>query len=192
MIKKKVYIAILVLCLITAYGARIYAVNTDDKLPESKIFDVGVCVAYEKDYNISEGDMCDGYTVQVLESKVMTGDEFFEEYDAVNMGMATHYYMVKLAVENVSNEHVGEQGVALGLAMLVGTNYSVIPSPDMFRAVNPGMPAQSFSLRRDTRKEVWLVYSIIPGNMPGYEHIKEDPPKLQITQYPCRKLLEIQ
>ena len=79
----------------------------------------------------------------------------------------------------------------MGTAMLVGTNYSVILSPDMFRAVNPDMETASFSLRLGTEMEMWLVFQIIPGNIPEYEHIVKNPPMLQITQYPRQKLIRI-
>ncbi|OUP50382.1 DUF5028 domain-containing protein [Lachnoclostridium sp. An181] len=191
--KKRIGIAAIVCCLIGIYGARVYAVNEDTHLylPKRQVFEKGEKVAFETDYNVSKSDMAEGYTIQVLDSKLLSAEEFFQEYDAEDMGMATHYYMVKVCVENVSNEHVGEQGVATGMTMLVGTNYAIIPSPDMFRAVNPDMPAQSFSLQLGTKKEIWLVFSIIPGNTPDYKHIEEDTPMLQITQYPNQKLLQI-
>ena len=189
--KKRVFIVIAVLCLIGIYIIRIYEVNSDEKFPERQMFDAGEWVPYGKDYNMSENDRCEGYYVRALETKVMETKEFCEKYDAVDMGLATHYYMVKLEVQNSDNEHVGEQGVALGMTMLIGTNYAIIPSPDMVRAANPDIPALSFSLQPGTKKEVWLVFSIIPGNVPNHEQIKEDPPLLQITQYPVQKLIKL-
>ena len=191
-LKRRICIMLAVLCLAGLYAVRVYAVNTGVRLPVRQVFEKGEVVPFGKDYNISEGDCCDGYTIQVLESKIMTEEEFFQEYEeADDMGLASHYYMVKVKVGNAGNEYVGEQGVHMGTAMLVGTNYSVILSPDMFRAVNPDMETASFSLRLGTEMEMWLVFQIIPGNTPEYEHIVKNPPMLQITQYPRQKLIRI-
>lgn len=190
MYKKRICVAVLVLCIMALYGARVYAVNSETDLSVRQTFPKGEIVPYEKDYNLTASDNSEGYTVQVLDSTIMPAVDFCKKYDVTDMGMATYYYMVKVSVENVSNEHIGEQGVPLGLAMLVGTNYAIVPSPDMFQAVNPQMPSQSFSLQLGTKKEVWLVFQVIPGNTPEYKHLEQDPPMLQITQYPHQKLLQ--
>ncbi len=192
-LKRRICIILAVLCLTGLYAARVYAVNTGVRLPVRQVFEKGEVVPFGKDYNISEGDCSDGYTIQVLESKIMTEEEFFQEYkEADDMGLASHYYMVKVKVGNADNEYVGEQGVHMGMAMLVGTNYSVILSPDMFRAVNPDMETASFSLRLGTEMEMWLVFQIIPGNTPEIGHIVEDPPMLMITQYPHQKMIRLE
>lgn len=189
--KKKNLMMAVLLCVIGIYAARIYVVNTDKKLPERQIFEKGESVPYERDYNISENDMCEGYYVKVLDTEIMEAKAFCEKYDAMDMGLATHYYMVNLEVENRSNERVGEEGVALGMAMLTGENYAIIPSLEMFEAANPGMAAPSFSLQYGTQKRIRLVFSIIPNNMPDYECIEEKPPMLQITQYPVQKYIKL-
>lgn len=187
--RKRICIAMAVLCLIGLYAARVYAVNADVKLAVRQVFKKGEVVPYEKDFNNTASEVSEGYTVQVLDSKIMAAKDFCSKYDVTDMKIASHYYMVKVSVENVSNQHVGEQGVALGMAMLIGTNYSLIPSPDMFVAVNPDMPQMSFSLQLGTRKELWIVFGLIPGNTPDYRHLEKDPPVLQITQYPHQKQL---
>lgn len=189
--KRRIFILIVALGLLGIYILRIYDVNSNKRLPERQIFNTGEWVPYGTDYNISENDICEGYYVRVLETKVMEAKEFFEKYNAVDMGLATHYYMVKIEVKNKDNEHIEEQGVSLGMAMLLGTNYAVIPSPDMFKAVNPDIPALSFSLQPGTKKEAWIVFSIIPGNLPDYKQIQEDTHMLQITQYPIEKRIKL-
>lgn len=189
--KKRICIALIVLCFIGLSGTRIYAVNKSIKPPTREIFHKGEVVPFEKDYNVSEGDASTGYTIQVLDSKIMTAKDFCSKYKAPDMGLANYYYMVKVSTKNVSNHHVGKQGVALGLATLMGTNYSLVPSIEMFRYANPKLPGMSFSLHLGAEKEAWLVYSIIPGSTPDYKHIKEDPPMLQITQYPHQKLIKL-
>ncbi|MDD3278167.1 MAG: DUF5028 domain-containing protein [Lachnospiraceae bacterium] len=190
MLKRRIGIAVALICLIGLYAFRVYAVNTDIKLPIRQVYKKSEAVPYEKDFNTGTGSS-DGYTVQVLDSKIMSAKDFCEKYNVTDMKLATHYYMVKVSVENISNHHVGEEGVPLGISMLIGTNYCLIPSPDMFSAVNTDMPSQAFSLRLGTQKEVWLVFQIIPGVAPERKQIEEDPPMLQITQYPHQKLIQL-
>lgn len=189
--KKRIAAVVIMLCLIGLYGARVYAVNADISTPGRQVFEKGETVPYGTDYNISEGDSCEGYTVQALNSRILPAEEFCREYDVKNMGIADAFYMVKLSVKNESNQHVGEQGVPLGISMLVGTNYSIIPSPALFQTVNPDIPAMSFSLQTGTEKEVWLVFQLISGSTPDAEYLEEHPPMLQITQYPNQKLLQL-
>ena len=191
MSKKRIFIAVIVLCFIGLYGIRVYAVNKDVKLPKRQIFEKGEVVPYEKDFNVSSGDASEGYTVQVVDSRIMDVKNFCRTYNVKDMGFADAYYMVKVSVKNVDNERVGEQGVPLGISMLIGTNYSIVPSPEMFYTVNPDMPGMSFSLRPGTEKEIWLVFQMIPGSTPDSEYLEKNPPMLQITQYPHQKLIRL-
>lgn len=191
MLKKRIFIAVIVLCFIGLYGVRVYAVNMDVSIPRRQIFEKGEVVPYEKDFNISSGDASEGYTLQVVDSKIMEVKDFCRIYDVQDMGFADSYYMVKVSVKNVNNDHVGEQGVPLGISMLIGTNYCMIPSPEMFYAVNPDMPGMSFSLQPGTEKEIWLVFQLIPGSTPDSEYLETNPPMLQITQYPHQKLIRL-
>lgn len=188
--KKRVCFVIIAFFLLGLYAARIYIVNTNIELPNRQVFEKNSVVPYETDYNISAHDRSEGYTIQVLDTEIVKAEEFGKKYDVVEMGIASYYYMIKVSVENVSNEHVEEEGVSLGIAMLIGTNYSIIASSEMFRAVNPDMPGMSFSLKTGTKKDVWLVFQLIPGG-PEYQGIKKDPPMLQITQYPNQKLIKL-
>lgn len=189
--KKKTLKIMALFFLVLVCAGRIYVVNTDKKLPQTRIFSTGDAVPYGRDFNMSERDQCEGYYLTVLDTKIMEAGAFCEKYDAEDMGLATHYYVVDLEVENRSNEQIGEEGVALGIAMLIGTNYAIIPSPAMCEAANPDMPSLGFSLQYGTKKEVKLVFSVIPGNMPDLETIQREPPSLQITQYPVRKLIQL-
>lgn len=191
MLKKRIAVVVIILCLIGVYGIRFYAINADISTPDCQVFGEGETVPYGTDYNVSEGDACEGYTVHVLDSKILSAEEFCREYDVKDMGIANAYYMVKLSVKNESNEHVGEQGVPLGISMLVGTNYCIIPSTERFRTVNPDMPGMSFSLKTGTETEVWLVFQLISGSTPDAEYLEEHPPMLQITQYPHQKWLRL-
>lgn len=187
-IKRKI---VIIFVLVVLYGIRVYTVNTDVRLPVREVFEKGEVVSYGQDFNISSNDMCKGYTVQVLDSKIMKAKEFCEKYDVTDIGLANYYYMVRVSVENLNNTYIEEQGVSMGLAMLMGTNYSIISSSDMFKVLNPQMPASSFSLKVGTKKDMWLVFQMIPGNAPDYKQIKKNPPMLQITQYPCQKLIKL-
>lgn len=190
--KKRICAAIVALCLVVLYGIRVYAVNVDVKLPIRQVFQKGEVVPFGKDYNISTGDRSQGYTIQVLDSKIMSAKDFCTKYKMDDMKLVKYYYMVKLSVENVSNKNPGKEGVSLGLAMLFGVDYTLITSPEANMTMNPKLPpTTSFSLPLGTKLELWIAYELIPGVTPSYGKLLKDPPLLQITQYPHRKLLRL-
>lgn len=97
MLKKRIAAVVIILCLIGVYGIRFYAINADISTPDCQVFGEGETVPYGTDYNVSEGDACEGYTVHVLDSKILSAEEFCREYDVKDMGIANAYYMVKLS-----------------------------------------------------------------------------------------------
>ena len=70
--KKRIAAVVIMLCLIGLYGARVYAVNADISTPGRQVFEKGETVLYGTDYNISEGDSCEGYIVQALDSRTLS------------------------------------------------------------------------------------------------------------------------
>lgn len=188
--RRLLFIAI-VLCLIALFGVRVYVVNNSNiKFPIRQIYQKGQIVPYGKDY-ISTPSQGEGYTVQVQASKVMAAADFCRKYGVKDIGIIKYYYMVKLSVKNIGEKQDTKHGAALGNAVLLGRNYYAVPMPDTFQAVNPKMPGASFSLYPGKKKELWLVFQMVPGQMPDYKDLKKDPPMLQITEYPHQKLLKL-
>lgn len=192
---KKIILPAAILLLAAGWGARAYSVNTDLDLPKKMVYPLGDIVPIEHDYFDYESEDMDGYSVQVLRSELVTAEEFLDRYNASErlpeLGPYTDYvYAVEITVTNSSNPYVNEKGIALLLYNLVGKNYILSIDDVCFGMANPHMPGLSFSLQQNASKTILLPF-IVMGWQNDYNDLLENPPMLQITQYPHQKMLEI-
>lgn len=192
---KKIILPAVILLLAAGWGARVHSVNADLDLPQKIVYPLGDIVPVEHDYFDYESEDMDGYSVQVLRSELVTAEEFLDRYNASEslpeLGPYTDYvYAVEITVTNSSNPYVNEKGIALLLYNLVGKNYILSIDDVCFGMANPHMPGLSFSLQQNASKTILLPF-IVMGWQNDYNDLLENPPMLQITQYPHQKMLEI-
>lgn len=192
---KKIILPAVILLLAAGWGARVHSVNADLDLPQKTVYPLGDIVPVEHDYFDYESEDMDGYSVQVLRSELVTAEEFLDRYNAgerlSELGPYSDYvYAVEITVTNSSNPYVNEKGIALLLYNLVGKNYILSIDDVCFGMANPHMPGLSFSLQQNASKTILLPF-IVMGWQNDYNDLLENPPMLQITQYPHQKMLEI-
>ena len=84
-----------------------------------------------------------------------------------------------------------ERGISLDLIPLVGTHYFMMIDYMAFELLNPDMPGPSFSLKKGTEKEIILPYAINPDVHTDVRRMQKDPPDLQLSEYPRRKLISL-
>lgn len=87
------------------------------------------------------------------------------------------------------DETTEERGIAINNLTLVGQNYYMIPDDYTFGLINPNMPGTAFSLRAGTSLEMVIPYEIVTSVHTSVENIKKHKPKLQLTEYPHRKMI---
>ena len=192
---KKFVLPAVVFLLILGWAVRVYSVNTDLDLPQKIVYPLGETVPVEKDYFDYAFEDMDGYSVQVLRSELVGAKEFLDRYNAIDrlpeLGPYSDYvYAVEITVTNTGNPYTNEKGIALLLYNLVGKNYILSIDNICFAVSNPHMPGLSFSLQQNASKTILLPF-IVMGWQNDYNDLLEDPPMLQITQYPHQKMLEI-
>lgn len=189
----KIIISLLVVIIISA---RIYWVNHGIMEVKEQIYPMGYSVPYEKDFTVHSNEIIEGYYITVKNSEIITAKEFANRYYQGNIErvdpFVQYYYMVDIEVRNEDNQDIGEKGVNLSEMPLVGINYMMVVSYDAFWDVNPDLPGLGFSVKPGTSVDTTLAYQVIPQTHATYEQLVKDPPKLQITEFPVRKLLEIQ
>ena len=181
--------------LVLGWALRVCSVNSDLNLPEKIVYPFGETVPIEKDYFDYESEDMDGYSVRVLGSELMTAEEFLARYNASNRlselgGSSDYVYAVEVSVTNSYNPYTGEKGISLLLYNLVGKNYILTIDGICFDASNPHMPGPSFSLQQNACITIVLPF-IASAWQNDYDDLLENPPMLQITQYPHQKLLKI-
>lgn len=192
---KKFVLPAVVFLLVLGWAARVYSINAGLDLPQKIVYPLGETVPVEKDYFDYAFEDMDGYSVQVLRSELVGAKEFLDRYNAIDrlpeLGPYSDYvYAVEITVTNTGNPYTNEKGIALLLYNLVGKNYILSIDTVCFAVSNPHMPGLSFSLQQNASKTILLPF-IVMGWQNDYNDLLEDPPMLQITQYPHQKMLEI-
>lgn len=192
--KKRIFI-LLVIALTATWGVRFYMVNKDIEPPIIQVFAKGVEVPIGKDFFYSSDEEMDGYTVTVLDADLVPAEEFLQGYDAGDqaefLGNNTDYiYVVRVSIGNQYNPFIDEKGINLGSYYLIGTDYVLGLEDTCYQLANPDMPGTSFSLQQETSMELILPFDVM-SDLTSRKHILEDPPKLQVTLYPSKKLIEL-
>lgn len=186
------------LCLICSFAIRVYFVIRDVSKPPIKEYKKGEIVTFDEGYSVDNRKISKGYTIQILDSEILSVEDFREKYNLSEgdlegqYNFTNAYYIVKAKFTNINNQEGEEQGISLLSLPLVGKNYMVVFNAIAYPHLNPTMPiGGGFSLRPGTDMTVYLTYAIIAGNAPGIEEFRKDPPQLQIAEYPIRKMLDI-
>lgn len=186
------------LCLICSFAIRVYFVNRDVSKPPMKEYKKGEIVTFDEEYSVDNRKISKGYTIQILDSEILSVEDFREKYNLSEgdlegqYNFTNTYYVVKAKFTNVNNQEGEEQGISLLSLPLVGKNYMVVFNAIAYPHLNPTMPiGGGFSLRPGTDMTVYLTYAIIAGNAPDIGELRKDPPQLQIAEYPIRKMLDI-
>lgn len=200
--KKKIIAIVVILCLVTGSGIRICRVNKDVERQKISYFQTNETVEYGQDFNIDSSKIIDGYTIKVLDSEVLSTKELYRKYnlmtdeeELMEDPFVKYYYIVKVIFSNNDNKDGETRGIDLSNLFLTGKDYSVVVNCMSYEMINPNMPkGLGFSLRPDTSVEVLIPFAIIPENMAksekdAYKKLTEEPPMLQITSYPTKKLI---
>lgn len=193
---KKILLWISVLCCIGVMSVRFYYVNKNADVPQTMIYEKGDRVAYEKDFTDDATECIEGYSVIVKDSVLVPVEEYYKEYLKVDFvpeddSFTKYYYIVKAEFRNENNRAGETMGVNLAQTPLVGKNYMMVVSYSTFTQLNPDLQGLGFSLREGTSYEILLPYAVVPETSADYDTLSSNPPMLQITEYPHRKLLKI-
>lgn len=201
--KNKIILVGSILAFVFVSCIRIYWVNKDIEKQKVECFGVNETVEFGEDFNINSSKIIDGYSVEVVDSEILTTEKFYEQNginvdndELMDSNIVKYYYVVKTVFTNKDNLNGETSGIDLSNIVLVGKDYSVVASSMAYELINPEMPrGLGFSLLPDTSLEVLIPYAIIPGNMAqsekdAYMKLTTDPPMIQITSYPTKKLIK--
>ncbi|WP_100066081.1 DUF5028 domain-containing protein [Miniphocaeibacter massiliensis] len=193
--KKKIIILVIGVLLISLFSVRVYAINKYLDIPKTVEYEKGEVVPYGKDGTPIDGDVKDGYTVKVLESEIVSKQDLIKKYKIEEEGieniLGEYFYNVRIIFKNESNKEGQENGIGLLQLNLTGINYYAMMDSLVFEFMNPDMPGDSFSIKEGEEVEVVVPFGIIPSSHDTYEGLLKNPPKLQITGYPNRKLISV-
>lgn len=192
---KKIIILLLMVIITAAYIFRVWYVNDNIDKSVVKEYAKGEIVPYEKDFNKSSGEMRNGYSIEVLDSKVYTREDFIKEFDVdIRDDKGVKFvYKVDTRIYNDNKELNTETGIFLPFLPLISDMNYIIPDDELTLKVNPKLPDISFSLRPESNMEVSIVYELTEPMFTGYslKQVENENFMICMTQYPVRKMLRI-
>lgn len=192
---RKYVMTVLALMLIVSYVARVIIVNKNAQVTPTYTYEMGEIVDFGNDYIDGIEECIPGYAVQVLGYELVDTKELYERY---NMGEVEDYALantpfyclLKVRFYN-NNSDLGENGgLMLQRYSLMSENYMTMISENVFCTMYPDMPGIAFSLRKGTSMELELPYPITRNEGCTKEDMKMNPPMLEITEFPNRKMLK--
>lgn len=192
---KKIIALVLAVLLGAGWGVRFYWVNHNAEQTVVRSFPKGTAVPFEKDFFDDANANAEGYTTKVLDASLVPAMDFLKSHNAADqtdlLDSHTDYvYAVRVLFANQNSTNKEMQGIGLRQYGLKGTNYILSFDEGLYQLANPKMPGSSFSLRPHTEMEVVLAFDLISAVDP-YELVRNNPPQLQISQYPTQKLLAL-
>jgi hypothetical protein len=194
---KKIIILSLSLVVLAAWGIRVYNVNANAEKPQIEVYKKGTVVDIGENYIENDSELVNGYTVQILSSELVNADEYLAEIgmnkEELSFGDDTlGFYIVKVKIENVSNDFVNEGGINFLFWDLQGDRYRLTLDDEVFKFLNPATNGSTgFSLNKGKPMEFTVPYDILAPHKISFSELKKSPPKMLISSYPIRKKLEI-
>lgn len=202
--KKRMIIVIAILGFVIGSAIRIYWVNKGVEKQKTAYFKMNETVEFGQDFNIDSSKIMDGYSMKVLDSEVLSTEDFYKTYHLIAEDeqlmedpLVKYYYIVKAVFSNKDNQEGENQGIDLSNLLLTGKDYSVVANIMAYGMINPNMPqGLGFSLRPNSSLEVLIPYAIIPGSIAKNEKdalrkLTKESPMLQVTSYPTKKMIEM-
>lgn len=199
--KRRGIILLLVFFILVGTGVRIYQVNKNVSIPQKVYFSINERVEFGNDFHVSANEQINGYAIQVLEAELLDKEDYYQKYHIIGEDREVadsedikYYYVVRARVFNTKEQEEGKGFVVFNYP-LVGKNYLINTNMSTYNLINPNLPeGGGFSLRPGEETEVLLPYAISPSNEVEYEKqlkkkFEENPPNLQITAYPTKKLI---
>ncbi len=195
--KKHIYF-IVTIVIISLWCLRVSAINSKAEKANISIYNKGETVSIGNNFFENNSiEKMDGYTIKVLESKLITADEYIKEKNLKKENLIfadiNYFYLVTVAVKNETNDFVGQYGLDFNMCFLQGKNYLLRIDNSAYDAENPDMNGSlSFSLKKGDEKKFVLPFFVLPDSSPSYERIKSDTPKFVVSLYPNKKMLNIE
>lgn len=192
---KKIIIFLLTIIIVTAYVIRVWNVNKDIDKSVVKEYAKGEIVPFEDDYIRTDDESTEGYSIEVLDSKIYTKKEFMEEFDADIKDNEGVKYVCKadIRIYNDNKELNTEMGIFLLFLPLLSERNYIMASEDLTLHVNPDLPAMSFCLRPESNMDISIIYELTEPMFTDYnmKKVQEENFMICMTQYPTRKMLHI-
>ncbi len=184
--------ALIISILFVVYTIRVITINKNFSSPENEYYYIGDSVPIENNFFDTSDEKMDGYSLTVLDTTLMSMDEFNEKYvniEDVHNKPCNYVYLVRILFKNTSNDMGNEAGIDLMQYILQESAYTTLVETSYFKYLND-FDALKFALRENSEKEIVVPFRIITQNV-DINQIKNGCPTLVVSLYPHKKIIKL-
>lgn len=201
--KKKVLIFAVVL-LLFGWGTRVCYVNTTAQHAQEEVYQSGEAVSIGQNFfSDNTKEKMDGYFITAKSAELKTPEAFLKQFgkplsylneqEKEQQVKTIAVYEVHIVVQNKSNPYFGKAGLDFFPMNLLGTDYWMAEDNQLYALANPSMKTGSakVTLKEGQSFEFILPYKIYDSQKSVLKTIEKEKPKLILSQYPVRKLIQL-
>ncbi|MBR5180432.1 MAG: DUF5028 domain-containing protein [Lachnospiraceae bacterium] len=189
---KKAIKGSIVLLLIILYSVRMISINKATNSSKTITYEYGAEVPFENDFYDDITDNPHGYSISVVDNRIMDRESFLSFYNVCEDDIPEMYsfiYLVKTRIRN-NNENVSQQyGINLSRFALQDEEFMTYSYRSLIPEIN-GLNTFSFSLMPNTEVEL-LIPFCINTEYTTRKHLENGNAVLVITLYPNKKCLSL-
>lgn len=195
MIKKTVACVFAVLLVLWTIG--VVKINKSEKEVSKIIYPMGEWVGYENDFYEKSSDTRNGYSIKVVDARVVKYDDFLSERGIEvfkDSESFTPDYIFDVTVI-IKNENNTEGGISMIDTTLNSVNDIMQVDFDIFDALYEQLSGSvSFSLKTNTEMEFHFPFKVANAQFQkvcDYEYLTKNIFYLNLSQYPTEKSIEV-
>lgn len=191
---KRIIIFIVSLLLTCGFVFRVHAVNSKKNYPVLQEYQSNENVPLESDFFFSDNENMNGYSVKVIDTEVLTHDEFMERYHVEEdkeeaFKDANHMVLVTTEFNNLSNMQGDSAGINLQYLIIQSGSFINYIDREALPYVND-FNVLSFCLSPQTKKQIIIPFRIYKGHI-SIERFYHNHPQLVVSLYPHKKSIEL-
>lgn len=198
--KKAYLLSAIIVMVCAAWGMRFWYLNTHAQMPVTETYQMNEIAEYEDDFFNRSGEARKGYAIEVKNARILTYDEFTEQYDIILPEKAADSYSPELVADiEVTIYNKGTESEMCGIDLfntLLTTSCIRMPIDlELWNSLYPQLGGSySFRLRENSSMDFHLPY--IAGNesdarIADYDYLTQNQCYLNISLYPVKKRIKV-
>lgn len=195
--KKKISIVVLCILIFCVWAFNIYRVNSTAERVLVKVHPMEQWVEYGDNFYDKATENRNGYSVKVVDAKVVAFDEFLKQnnisvYKDEELFKPEYIYDVTVIVKNENNT---DSGISMIDTTLNSINNIMQVDFDVFDALYPQLNGSiSFSVKPGTEMEFHFPFVVANADFEkicDYEYLTNNTFYLNLSQYPIENSIEV-
>ena len=195
--KKKISIVVLCILIFCVWAFNIYRVNSTVERVPVKVHSMEQWVEYGDNFYDKATENRNGYSVKVVDAKVVAFDEFLKQnnisvFKDAELFKPEYIYDVTVIVKNENNT---DSGISMIDTTLNSINNIMQVDFDVFDALYPQLNGSiSFSVKPGTEMEFHFPFVVANADFEkicDYEYLTNNTFYLNLSQYPIENSIEV-